>query len=43
MGIWMEKHKKIHVELEPKLGAFQVNEVGKNTWSLTDLILGGVI
>lgn len=43
MGIWMEKLKKNHVELEPKLGAFKVNEVGKNTWSLTDLILGGVI
>ena len=43
MAVWMKKHKISDVELEPKLGAFNVNEVVKNTWSLTYLILGGVI
>jgi len=39
MGVWMEKHKKRHVELEPKLGDFEVNELGKNNWTLTAFTL----
>jgi hypothetical protein len=41
MGVWMKKHNKSDVGLEPKLGVLHLNELGKDNWNLRDLKCGG--
>lgn len=42
MGVWMKKHNKSDVGLEPNLDVLYLNELGKDNWNLRDLKCGGV-